>query len=94
MTMEIGHERLEACDIVVMHLLLIVVEASRNGCPLGCQGATEQAVVDLSEGGTLDLVLQSRVLRMVLTTDHSPENSVLGLGVENHTIEVEKGCLE
>jgi hypothetical protein len=31
---------------------------------------------------------------MVLTTDHSPENGVLGLGVENHTIEVEKGCLE
>jgi hypothetical protein len=31
---------------------------------------------------------------MVLTTNHSPENGVLGFGVENHTIEIEKGCLE
>ena len=48
----------------------------------------------LCERGALDLMLQPRVLRMVLPTDTAPEDGILRLGIEDHTIEVEKGCLE
>jgi hypothetical protein len=39
-------------------------------------------------------MLQSGMLRMVLPTDAAPEDGILRLRVENHTIEIKKGCLE
>ena len=91
MLAKVGDEVLEACDVVVVHVALEVVELTGNLFPDARHvGTRKMAVEYLKQGRTLDLLFEARVLRVVLTALLAPENIVLGLGVEDDAVEVEK----
>ena len=94
MDVQVGNQGLKAGNKVVMHALLISIEPAGDTLLLRCQIATEPTVVDLRQRLTLDLMFQTRVLRMILSADATPEYGVLRLRVEDHTVEIKKGCLE
>ena len=92
--MQAGNEGLETADVIIVHVALEVVQPSGNQLALRLEFATEPAVVDLRQRGAFDLVLQSGMLRMVFPALLAPEHGVLRLGLKDHSIEVEKCCLQ
>ena len=94
MTMQGINQRLEARDIVVAHLLLIVVQTAGDAILLSQQRTREPTVINLRERLTFYLMLQTRVLGMILTADPSPEYSILRLGVEHHAVEIKKSSFK
>ena len=89
MMMECGDEWLEAGDVVIVHLLLVVIQTGGDAVLLRQQRTREPAVVNLRQRLPLDLVFQSWVLGMILTADAAPKHGILRLGVKHHTIKIE-----
>ena len=90
----IGREALAEQKAHGVPCRLVGIELAGNLGALGFERPIKPAIVDLRERLTLDLILQSRVLRMVSPADHSPEDGVLRFGVEHHTVEVEESRFE
>lgn len=85
------HEGLKTPDISIIHLRLENRETFHD---VGSRfHGFEMGIENLVERLPLDPVLQSGVVRVIFTAHPTPEDGILRFGVNNHTIQIEKSCL-
>ena len=91
---EVADELLKACNKIIVHLRLIIIETAGDIVALRQQRPTEPTVVYLCKRLTFDLVFQPRMLGMILSADTSPKHRILRLCIKNNAVEVEKCSLK
>ena len=92
MSLAVHHKILGSGYPIVAHLHFPFVQTfGDDGLYFGVR---EIFIVDLHQGHTLDLVLQTVDIGAELATSLAPKDGVLSFGIEEGAIEVEKCCFE
>ena len=94
MLAQVGDKGQEALQVVQLHLSFKGIQAFYQYLTLALQLTAPPHIEDLIQCLALDLVLQTRMLRMIQAALAAPEHGVLCLCVDHHTIEVEQGCFQ